>query len=259
MLPAKYNLYQIYGEMDAFAKAESQKTDITSNYPDSRYAERINNPNTALEADADSAEQVYKRTYGLFVKNDFEKLMPELDKQIDQFYGDPYLPKFELLKATALGRYKGFAAYKEALNYVALTYPRSEEGKKAQSLIREALPSMKFDSFDDEAISISYKIVYPFDITDKEGAIAFEEEIKQGFEEVNYENFGTSIDIYNDSQVFVVIHYLTSRSQAEGLVELLEINPQILLSRPNTIVASENYKIIQLHKNLEEYIAQTTN
>ena len=259
VLPAKYNLYQIYGEMDAFAKAESQKTDITSNYPDSRYAERINNPNTALEADADSAEQVYKRTYGLFVKNDFEKLMPELDKQIDQFYGDPYLPKFELLKATALGRYKGYEAYKEALNYVALTYPRSEEGKKAQSLIREALPSMKFDSFDDEAISISYKIVYPFDITDKEGAKAFEEEIKQGFEEVNYENFGTSIDIYNDSQVFVVIHYLTSRSQAEGLVELLEINPQILLSRPNTIVASENYKIIQLHKNLEEYIAQTTN
>ncbi len=266
ILPTKYNLYQIYGEMGAFAKAESEKTDITSNYPDSRYAERMNNPNTALEADADSAEEVYKRTYELFAKKDFKALLPELDKRIDQFYGDPFLPKFELLKATVLGRYQGFEAYKTALSYVALTYPRSEEGKKAQSLITGALPAMEFKKFDDETLSISYKIIYPFDVTDSEGAEAFEEDLIKAFETVNYENFGTSIDVYNDTQMFVVVHYLTSRSQAQGLIELLETNPDIKeanpdieLSRPNSIIAAENYKIIQLHKNIEQYIAQTAN
>lgn len=264
VLPAKYNLYQIYGKMDAFAKAESSKTDITSNYPDSRYAFRILNPDTALQADADAPEEVYKQVYGLFQKQDFVTLLPELDRRIDQFYGDPYLPKFELLKATALGRYEGFEVYKTALNYVALTYPRTEEGKKAQSLIQEALPSMDFSNFDDEELSINYKVLYPFQNGSIIEAQEFEKQLLEAFELVNYENFEISLDVYNPEQFFLVIHYITSRSQGEGLVELLETNEDIieedlLLSRPNTIIASENYKIIQLHKNVEDYISTTTN
>ena len=259
VLPAKYNLYKIYGEMDAFAKADVHKNDITSNYPNSRYASRINNPNEALEADAQAPEEIYKGVYKRFKNQEYSSLLPVLEKHIDNLYGDPYLPKFELLKATILGRYEGYESYKKSLNYVALTYPRSEEGKQAQHLLRTALPTMAFDTFDDEAISINYKVLFTFDASNTQGAVDFQKELIESFEKVDYTQFSTSIDIYNAKQSFVVIHYLTSRQQAEGLVELLATNDEINITRPSTVLASENYKIIQVHKNFDAYKAQTTN
>ncbi len=258
ILPATYNLYQVYEAMDAFAKAETYKNQITTKYPDSRYASRINNPDQALEADAESPEQIYKGLYKKFQNQQYATLVPEIDERIDQLYGDPYLPKFELLKATVQGRYEGYEAYKKGLSYVALTYPRTEEGKKAQSLLQSALPTMAFNGFDDEVLSINYKILYPFQNTNLQAAQEFEQQLIESFEKVGYTEFSTSIDVYNANQSFVVIHFLSSREEAMGLVELLATNKDILISRPSTVIASENYKIIQMHKNFDTYQAQTT-
>lgn len=259
ILPAKYNLYNIYGAMDAFAKAEAIKKDITTTYPDSRYAYRINNPNEALEADAQAPEEIYKGLYKRFKNQEYASLLPLLDKHIDDLYGDEYLPKFELLKATVLGRSEGYETYKKALNYVALTYPRAEEGKQAQTLLREALPTMAFTTFDDESISINYKVLFAFDASDVQGALDFQKTLTEAFEKVEYTQFSTSIDFYNAQTSFVVIHYLSSRQQAEGLVELLAKNEEIQITRPSTILASENYKIVQIHKNFDAYKDQMTN
>lgn len=259
ILPAKYNLYNIYGEMDAFAKAEAIKKDITTTYPDSRYAYRINNPNEALEADAQAPEEIYKGLYKRFKNQEYASLLPLLDKHIDDLYGDEYLPKFELLKATVLGRSEGYETYKKALNYVALTYPRAEEGRQAQTLLSEALPTMAFTSFDDESISINYKVLFAFDASDEQGALDFQKKLTEAFEKVEYTQFSTSIDFYNAQTSFVVIHYLSSRQQAEGLVELLATNDEIQITRPSTILASENYKIVQIHKNFDAYKDQMTN
>ena len=256
VLPAKYNLHQVYKEMNAFAKAESYKSDITSNYPDSRYASILNNPNEALEEDADAPEVIYRGLYKEFQNQNYSSLLTQLDQRIEQFYGDEYLPKFELLKATVLGRYKGYEAYQKALSFIALTYPRTEEGKKAQKLLQTALPSMSFKSFDDEEISVSFKLLYSFGNTDVQGAQALKNRIDDGFESLEYTNFKTSYDIYNDEQSFVVVHYISSRPQAEGLEELLRVNPEIAISKPAIVISSENYKIVQLHKNIEAYISQ---
>lgn len=259
ILPSKYNLYQIYKEIGSISESDSYKSDITGNYPDSRYAALLNNPNTALEADAEAPEVIYKNLYKKFQNQEYAGLLPELEKRIDQLYGDEYLPKFELFKATVKGRLEGYDSYKKALNYVALTYPRSIEGKQAQKMLQTSLPSMFFKSFDDEVISTSYKIVYEFNTANLQDAKDFMKQLQEAFEEVNYTQFSTSLDTYTTDQYFVIVHYLDSRSQAEGLVELLATNPEIKISRSNTIMASENYKMVQLHKNLEAYKTQTTN
>ncbi|WP_443091827.1 type IX secretion system periplasmic lipoprotein PorW/SprE [Dokdonia pacifica] len=260
ILPAKYNLYQIYGQMEDAAKQNSYKQDITSNYPDSRYASIINNPDIALEQDASSPEAIYNGLFREFQNQRFGPLLTSLDERIEQFYGDPYLPKFELLKAMALGRYKGYKAYNEALKYVALTYPRADEGKKAQELLNRAIPKMKFRSFQDEATATNWKIVYAFNNSDVEAANTLKKQLDEAFETIGYTNYATSFDVYNDKQSFIVVHYLNSKSQAEGLVELLAVNKDIKekITKENTIIASGNYKIIQLHKNLEDYIQQST-
>ena len=259
VLPAKYNLQQVYEEMDAFAKADSYKSDIISNYPDSRYASILNNPNQALEEDEQAPEVIYRGLYKEFQNQNYSSLLPSLDQRIEQFYGDAYLPKFELLKATTIGRYEGYDAYKKALNYLALTYPRSEEGKKAQQLLQSALPSMRFEGFDDGAISINWKIIFPFAASNISGAQALEQQIKDSFERLEYTNFGTSIDVYTKDQSFVVVHYLNSKAAALVLEQNLRLDSGIGVTKTPIIMASENYKIIQLHKNLEAYIAEQTN
>ncbi len=259
LLPSKYNLYQIYGEMDILAKAEQYKNDITSNYPDSRYASRLNNPNVALEEDAQAPDVIYKGLYREFQNQQYQGLLSKLDTQIDKFYGDPYLPKFELLKATVLGRYEGYSAYKDALNYVALTYPRSEEGKRAQQLLSEALPGMAFTEFDDEALSVSYKLLYEFPATNTQAALDFKTKLEEVFDNVGYSDFNISLDSYTKDISFIVVHFLSSRGQAEGVIELLATHKDSKIVKPAIIVASENYKFVQLHKNLEAYKTRTTN
>ena len=188
----------------------------------------------------------------------YEKDIKQIQKGQQIYFSTASRPD-ELLKATVLGRYKGYDAYKESLNYVALTYPRTEEGKKAQNLLRNALPTMKFENFDDEAISINYKVLYSFTSSDVQGARDFQRRLVESFEKIGYTQFSTSIDVYNEKESFVVIHFLDSRNQAEGLVELLAVNDEVRITRPNTIIASENYKIIHVHKNFDAYKAQKTN
>jgi len=255
VLPSKYYIYQSYLSMDANAKAEDYKRDIITNYPDSRYASILRNPDIALEQDESSPEAVYSRLFKKLESQEYATLLEDLDVNIDKFYGDDFVPKFELLKATVIGRYRGHKAYGEALNFVALTYPRSDEGKKAQELLRTTVPQLSFKSFTpDDDINTNWKLIFPFEISEGKAIIDFKEELSEAFEELRYP-YEISLDIYNENQSFVVVHYITSKSKAEGVIELLKINEDYKITRPSMPISSENYKLVQIHKNLEEYIA----
>ena len=47
------------------------------------------------------------------------------------------VPKFELLKAYAIGKYQDAEAYKIALEFVAVSYGSTEEGKKAKEIVEQ--------------------------------------------------------------------------------------------------------------------------
>ena len=255
ILPSKYNLYQSLAVMEASAKAESYKQDIITNYPDSRYAAILLNPNIALEQDASSPEAIYSTLFKKLEAQEYGSLLEDLDVNIDKFFGDEFVPKFELLKATVIGRYKGHKAYSEALNFVALTYPRSEEGKKAQELLRTTIPQLSFKAFaPDDAINTNWKLIFPFDTSESGAITAFKEKLDKAFEKLRYP-YETSLDVYNKDRSFVIVHYITSKSAAEGVIELLRINDEYRIVRPSLPISSENYKLVQIHKNLEEYIA----
>ena len=83
------------------------------------------------------------------------KCIAEAEVQIRRYEGENIVPKLELLKATASGRLYGFESYKEAITFVALTYPNSVEGKKAEQILQEAIPSLAESEFlpeDDEGV-----------------------------------------------------------------------------------------------------------
>ncbi|KQC30577.1 tetratricopeptide repeat protein [Flagellimonas eckloniae] len=257
ILPSKYNLYKIYEETGS-PLALDMKQNIISNHPDTRYAEILLNPQAVLEGNTDSPDARYASLYKLYQQQEFLQVITMSQNYINKFTGDPIVPKFEMLKANAIGRLQGFEPFKEALNYVALTYPNNPEGKKAEQMVAEQLPKLAKKEFSPETGSSgagNWKVVFPFKIKDNEKALKLKERLEESITDLKYKNI-ISKDIYNLEDQFVVVHGFKSKDFALGYAELIKKNKDYRIKDENFVVLSDNYKIIQVHKNLESYKEQ---
>ena len=257
ILPSKYNLYKIYEESGS-PLAMDMKQNIITNHPDTRYAEILLNPQAVLDGNTDSPDARYAALFKKYEQQQFLEVITQSEEYINQFTGDPIVPKFEMLKANAIGRLQGFEPFKEALNYVALTYPNNPEGKKAEQMVEEQLPKLETKEFSPETGSTgagNWKVVFPFKIKNDENATKLKNRLVEVVDELNYKNI-ISKDIYNLEDEFVVVHGFPSQDFALGFAELIKNNKDYLIKDENFVVLSDNYKIIQVHKNLESYKAQ---
>lgn len=254
ILPSKYNLYKIYEE-EGSVLAQEMKQDIIRNHPDTRYAEILLNPRAVLAGTNDSPDAKYQELFKRYREQEFLNVITKSQEYINKFTGDPIVPKFEMLKANAIGRLQGFESFKEALNYVALTYPNNAEGKKAEQMVAEQLPKLASKNFSPETGSTgtgNWKVVFPFKISDNEKALRLKEKLEEAIKELRYTNI-ISKDIYNLEDQFVVVHGFKSKDFALGFAELLKNNRNYRIKDENFVILSSNYKIVQVHKNIEDY------
>ncbi|MEY8849430.1 hypothetical protein AB9K26_11470 [Psychroserpens sp. XS_ASV72] len=254
VLPSKYNLYKIYLELGEDNKAEQMKTDIITNYSDSRYAKILLNPESELAKDENSPESIYESLYAKFNNQEYAEVINEAETNISRFEGDPMVPKFEILKASARGRLYGFEAYREGVNYIALTYPNSQEGKRAETIMSEVIPVLANKTFVDNVKAEHFNVIYPFESGQDEEIKAFVEKLDDAVSKATYFDLTTSVDIYDPNTIFVVVHGLKSAEGASGFAEILE-ETKHKITRDFYAISSPNYEIVQRHKNLNEYLA----
>ncbi|MEN8816230.1 MAG: hypothetical protein ABF274_05080 [Nonlabens sp.] len=255
LLPALYNLYLIYkedGSSDAFAKAEDLKNRIISGYPETRYAQILRNPDAKLD-DSASPIAVYNRLYKEYEKENYDLVVTSAAEYANLFNGDDIVPRLELLKAFAAGRLYGFQEYKKGIDYVALNFPNTEVGKSAQKLVTDAEAVKIPEVFLPEKGLNNFKLVYRFKSAEVSAMEELKEKLKEAFVKENY-TFRVSIDVYDKDDKLVVVHGLGSKLGAIGLGDFMakpDNNYKII--RPFFAIASENYKIIQVYKNLDKY------
>ena len=261
VLPAKYNLYKIYGQLENENLAKQYKDDILNNHSDSRYAEILRNPNAQLASDASSPEFKYNDLYKAFEASKYAEVIKKSDGYITLYNGTEIVPKFELLKATAIARQDGFQAYKKALNFVSLTYPNSPQGKRAQELYSATIPRLEFKEFFPDKQSTNFKLIYTFDQKQESEISDITKQLNDAIEYYNYqETMFVSSDYYSPLTTLVVVHGLDSKLGAQGLGEVLS-KPQkqarkdkiTSITKDFLGISSENYQIVQIHKNLEGY------
>jgi tetratricopeptide (TPR) repeat protein len=137
ILPINWHLYQIYNNLGDADQSEIYKTVILTQYPDTKFAQIILNPNEILEEEVavNEVEKEYKKMYYLYKESKFEEAVLKIDEFIVTIPNSNLIPKFELLKAYAIGKYKDIEAYKIALEFVAVSYGSTEQGKKAKEII----------------------------------------------------------------------------------------------------------------------------
>ena len=250
VLPAKYNLYKIYQVIDP-AKAELYKQQVLTEYPESRYAEIIRNPQSD-EIYKGSPEAIYAAVFKKFEAGQIREAAAEVDSNIDIYTGEEINSKFELLKAQITGRLQGLEEYKKQLNYVALTYPNSEEGKRAEELLKTQLPMLEKLAFGQPAVS--YKLIFKFAPGDPR-IEPLTKKLQQYIKEGVNNSIKLTTDIYTTNENFIVVHGYISKLAAEDAATVLKDFKEYKIAETPVIISSEDYKVVQIRKNYVEYLA----
>ena len=249
--PSKYFIYKNFLELDSLNQAEQFRNDIIVNHSDTKYAAILLDPKSAI-GNVQNAVEVYQELYSKYNQQNYLKVIQECDENILNFNGEPIVTKFEFLKALAIARLYGFKEYEKALKFIKMNYSSTLEGKEAELILSEILPTIKNEEFLENKLSDNYKIIYTFDTKSEELINNQIQELKAYIDNIDYLDLRVSEDFYNNIITFVVVHGLKSYDGSLGLTERLE-NSIDIQADSFFVISSDNYKTIQIHKNLDKF------
>ena len=135
ILPAKYHLYKMY-EKTGDSNLNNIKEEIITEYPDSRYAQLIQNPDKISFDTGETPEAHYESVYCDFEYEKYSKVIEDCNKAITRYVDDPIQAKFELLKVYAqLKIQNDKASFMKGLEFVVANYPKTVESDHAQEVL----------------------------------------------------------------------------------------------------------------------------
>ena len=135
ILPVKYHLFRCYENFDTDL-SNKYKEDIVNNYPDSRYAQIISNPEFIAQNSfqEDSPEYIYKNAFVCYKEGDYDYALFSLN-EIKHHEGTDIEPKIELLKAFIAIKKGETEAGTKMLNDILIDFPNTEESDLAKKAI----------------------------------------------------------------------------------------------------------------------------
>jgi len=255
ILPAKYNLYKIYQLINA-GKAEAVKQNIITTYPNSHYAQILSDPNSEIALSQDNPEAVFKTLYKAYENGNYQETLAQTEIMLERFSGDATAPKFEMLRASLIGRLKGVEEYKKALSAVAYHYPNLDEGKKADAMVKNDVPKLEQLHFG-SAEPLSWKIVYPIVYPNEKDAKvkALTDKLQQYIKDRNSALITLSNDVYISDKSFLVLHGYGSKEGANATLYVLKEAKEYKIKEAAFVISNEDYKVVQVKKNFEQYLA----
>lgn len=256
ILPSMYNLYKIY-TLQKNPRADFYKNKITNEYPNSRYAQIINNPDLKNYLTENDPISIYKKLYQEYEKgDDYAVLLLKLDEMIFNFNGEDIVPKFEMLKASTIGKLRGLNSYIEALNEVSLNYPNNPEGKDAEELLKTQVPKLEALNFGDQPAS-GWKLIWNPNQIDPKKVEKLLPKL-QAFVESGINNkLKLSFDKYLENNDLIVIHGIQNKEQLDEYTLVLRDYKDYLLEDNYLIISTEDYEVAQIKKNLNQYSNKT--
>lgn len=252
VLPTKYNLYKIY-EIINPAKAEMMKQEIISGYPNSHYAQIL--LNNAVQI-TDSPAVVYATLFKQYEKGEYQETLKQTEAMLQNFSGDEMAPKFELLRARIIARLDGVAEYKKNLMAIAQNYPTVEEGKQADAIVKNDIPKLEQLELG-KATPNSWKIVFqiPYPNTNDAKVKVLNEKLQQYIKDRNSEKITLSNDVYRADKSFLIVHGFSSKEGAQSTISVLKDFKGYKIQDSAFVISNEDYKVIQIKKNLADYLA----
>ncbi len=158
-LPAYYNLYLIYNELNDQASSDFYKSAIIREYPESQIAQVLTNPNyiNELLEKENEVNRFYEATYDHYKQGDYYRVMNDADYALEKFKGNELIPQFFFLKVLSIGHTSDIMLFTEALDSVAVLFPSNDVARQANEIlafIKNYNPEVKLETEKKEAEEI---------------------------------------------------------------------------------------------------------
>lgn len=127
-LPTWYALYKMHKDLNHEEQSLFYKGKIFDKYPNSSYAEFINDPTyfEKLQAQEKEASEFYSKTYDAFEQGQFYRVKMNTERAMRLYESDTaFMPRFAFLHAVAQGRLVAIDTMAFALYDLVRTYPQS--------------------------------------------------------------------------------------------------------------------------------------
>ncbi|MEP6647006.1 MAG: tetratricopeptide repeat protein [Saprospiraceae bacterium] len=137
-LETYYQLYLSSLSAGDLVRTEKYKGLLISEYPNSRFARVLSDPNFAAtqQSEHERLMKYYDDTYQLFEQKNYDDVLQHVSDVGEKFgVNNSLMAKFELLKAMSTGAKNGKDAYVEALKDIIAKYPNTDEEKKAKDML----------------------------------------------------------------------------------------------------------------------------
>ncbi len=137
-LQSAYELHTLYAHLENQPKSDQYKNQILTQNPESDYAKLLINPNFYKEINARKSEAslLYNDTYKAFTNQQYYMVINNADIARSHYTSDSLLmPKFDYLRALALGKIEIVDSLVVAMNKVIKDYPRSSVKPLAENVL----------------------------------------------------------------------------------------------------------------------------
>ncbi len=158
-LPAYYDLYLIYNELNDQASSDFYKSAIIREYPESQIAQVLTNPNyiNELLEKENEVNRFYESTYDLYKQGDYYRVVNDVDYALEKFKGNELIPQFFFLKVLSIGHTSDVMLFTEALDSVTVLFPSNDVARQANEIlafIKNYNPEVKLETEKKEAEEI---------------------------------------------------------------------------------------------------------
>jgi tetratricopeptide (TPR) repeat protein len=265
---AMYNVYLINRDINA-PKSELSRQRLLEKYPGSEFAMILSDPDYYKKkiADLQMAETIYKQAYNLFATEKFNDAISLCDDALKTYQKNQLAPKFQLLRAYSVARISDERTFRNELNTLIKTYPKTAESSKAEELIaylNQKTPELKVE--EDKEIAKELFVadttanhVFALIITDPSFNInlATFDVISYNIDNFTNNNYKTEQSLIGNKFIMITVsgfrHFREALGYYNGFsAEKLVRNPSG--ARMMTfLISKENLKVMNNDKNPDRY------
>ena len=228
-------------------QADSYKSRILSEYPDSPFALIIQDPANFSLADNQTPTAAYERLYRAFEQQEYQKVLAGGEGLKIIVSGTKLSPKVSYLQALATGRLEGEIAFINALEKLVELHPNSNEAQSAKEVIMRLDQEQQLKH---KRLTLkSYKWVFSFDITGKR-LDTLAKQMKNAIA-TDQKKWKFSRDVYSNTKEFIVVHTNDEQPDQAYFTQKWSQLPGFDENTNNFVLLSAQYEQVQRLKTWE--------
>jgi len=266
-----YHLHELHNNLQNPERAGMYKEQLLAEYPDSHYSMLLNNPNYIQELQEEEQKVVrfYEGVYEHYRQKEYQTVIRDASWAIQEFEGDPLIPKFKYIKAMAVGAVSGKEEMKTEMDSLIAQHPGVEESERAKEIVDYLYVTFPVIKEKEEAREA--EVIYTGYEPEGEHyfliALNREEDLNQvNFDLLNYnlDHFNQynlnieKVNLSNDYNLLVVKTFANAEGADRYLGVVKEQRDEILTGiSPSRyrlmIISPENFRILTEHKEINPY------